>query len=310
MKALMNMNRYNPLSNSLGGKSFRTTVMKAFSQKKVDPFGGMKLKDPIPNPNRLQGKVAIITGGSSGIGKASCELFQKNGITGLMVADLDEKNGKELVEKMNSERKEKFAEFLKVDVTSSNSLKNMVDQTVKRFGKLNIMFNNAGIMHPDDDGPVTTEEKIWDLTMNVNLKSVYLCCKHGIPEILKSGGGSIINVASLVAVMGSATPQLAYTASKGGVLAMTREMAIIYARQNLRINSLCPGPIRTDLLMKFLDTDEKLNRRLVHIPIGRFGETKEIAQAVAFLASDESSFITGSTFLVDGGITQAYVTPQ
>ena len=165
-------------------------------------------------------------------------------------------------------------------------------------------------MHSDDDGPCNTEEAIWDLTMNVNLKSVYLCCKYAIPHILQSGGGSVINVASLVALIGSATPQIAYTASKGAVLSMTKEMAIIYARKNIRFNALCPGPIRTPLLMKFLDTEEKLGRRIVHIPIGRFGESKEIAQAVAFLASDESSFITGSTFVVDGGITSAYVTPE
>jgi len=186
----------------------------------------------------------------------------------------------------------------------------MFDETSKRLGKLNVLFNNAGIMLGNDDGPVNTDEDVWDITMNVNLKSVFWCSKFGIPLMLKSGGGSIINVASLVAIMGSATPQLAYTASKGGVLAMSREMAMIYARDNLRINALCPGPIRTDLLMKFLSTDEKLSRRLVHIPIGRFGETKEIAQAVTFLASDESSFITGSSFVVDGGITQAYVTPE
>ena len=165
-------------------------------------------------------------------------------------------------------------------------------------------------MDSNDDGPVNTEENVWDLTMNVNLKAVFWAHKFGIPHMLQSGGGSIINVASLVALMGSATPQLAYTASKGAVLAMSREMAMIYARDNLRINALCPGPIRTELLMKFLNTEERLSRRLVHIPIGRFGETKEIAQAVTFLASDESSFITGSSFVVDGGITQAYVTPE
>jgi NAD(P)-dependent dehydrogenase (short-subunit alcohol dehydrogenase family) len=172
------------------------------------------------------------------------------------------------------------------------------------------MFNNAGIMHYNDDNPVTTEEDVWDLTMNINLKAVFRCCKHGIPEIIRSGGGSVINTASFVAILGAATPQIAYTASKGGVLAMTREMAIIYARQGIRFNSLCPGPIRTPLLMNYLNTEEKLNRRLVHIPIGRFGEAREIAQAVAFLASDESTYITGSTFLVDGGVSQAYVTPE
>lgn len=291
-------------------KVFHILSRNFTQQKKLDPFGGRFLKDPTPNPDRLTDKVAIITGGSNGIGKATCELFAKNGVTGLMIADMDEKNGRDLVDRLNDERKENFCEFVKLDVTCKASVKNMVDSTMERFGKVNIMFNNAGIMLSSDDGPENTEIDVWDKTMDVNLKSVFLCCKYGIPAMLKSGGGSMINTASLVAVMGSATAQLAYTASKGGVLAMTREMAIIYARQNLRINALCPGPIRTDLLMKFLSTEEKLSRRLVHIPIGRFGEAKEIAQAVTFLASDESSFITGTSFIVDGGITQAYVTPE
>jgi NAD(P)-dependent dehydrogenase (short-subunit alcohol dehydrogenase family) len=186
----------------------------------------------------------------------------------------------------------------------------MVKETVNKFGKLNVMFNNAGVMLQEDDNPINTEEEAWDITMNINLKSVFFCCKYGIPEILKSGGGSIINTASFVALLGAATPQLAYTASKGGVLAMTREMAIIYARQGIRFNSVCPGPVRTPLLMDFLNTEEKLNRRLVHIPMGRFAEAREIAQAVAFLASDESSYINGTDFLVDGGVTAAYVTPE
>jgi NAD(P)-dependent dehydrogenase (short-subunit alcohol dehydrogenase family) len=284
-------------------------LRKNFSRK-IDPFGGINLKEPIANPNRLVNKFALVTGGSNGIGKATCELFARSGVTGLMVADLDEKNGKELVEKLNEERKEQFAFFTKADMLNKKSIETMFLDHMKRFGKLNVLFNNAGVMHSDDDGAVNTEEDVWDFTMNVNLKAVFLAHKYGIPHMLNSGGGSIINVASLVAIMGSATPQIAYTASKGAVLAMSRELAIVYARDNIRINALCPGPIRTDLLMKFLNTDEKLNRRLVHIPIGRFGETKEIAQAVAFLASDESSFVTGSSFVVDGGITQAYVTPQ
>jgi NAD(P)-dependent dehydrogenase (short-subunit alcohol dehydrogenase family) len=278
--------------------------------RKVDPFGGMHLKDPIPNPNRLIGKYAIITGGSNGIGKATCELFEKSGVSGLLIADIDEKNGNELAEKLNSNRGNKFAYFQKADMTNKKSIEDMFLEHMKKFGKLNVLFNNAGIMHANDDGPVTTEEDVWDLTMNINLKAMFFAHKYGIPHMLNSGGGSIINVASLVALMGSATAQLAYTASKGGVLAMSREMAIIYARDNIRINALCPGPIRTDLLMKFLNNEERLNRRLVHIPIGRFGETKEIAQAVTYLASDESSFVTGSSFVIDGGITQAYVTPQ
>ena len=288
---------------------FIKSTIRNFTKITTDPFSGMNLKDPIPNPDRLKHKVAIVTGGSNGIGRATVELFSKSGIEGITIADLDENNGKALAEKINHERKSNIAHFIKTDMTSTKSIQHMVDETVKNYGKLNIMFNNAGIMHSTDDNPVTTSEDTWDLTMSVNTKSVYLCCKYGIPYILKSGGGSVINTASFVAVMGAATPQIAYTASKGAVLSMTREMAIIYARQGIRFNSLCPGPIRTPLLMDFLNTEEKLNRRLVHIPLGRFGEAKEIAQAVAFLASDESTFITGSTFLVDGGVTQAYTTP-
>jgi NAD(P)-dependent dehydrogenase (short-subunit alcohol dehydrogenase family) len=285
------------------------TSLKSFSKITVDPFSGMSLPEPVPNPNRLKNKFAIVTGGSNGIGRATVELFSKSGVSGVMIADVDEKNGKLLAEKINDERKEKIAAFVKTDMTNSKSIENAVELTVQQFGKLNVMFNNAGIMHQDDDNPVTTQEDIWDLTMSINTKSVYLCCKYGIPHILKSGGGSIINTASFVAILGAATPQIAYTASKGAVLSMTREMAIIYARQGIRFNSLCPGPIRTPLLMDFLSTEEKLNRRLVHIPMGRFGEAREIAQAVAFLASDESSYVNGASFLVDGGVTQAYTTP-
>src|SRR5689334_15453779 len=165
-------------------------------------------------------------------------------------------------------------------------------------------------MHTKDDDAVTTEESIWDLTMDVNAKGVFLGCKYGIPALRRAGGGSVINTASFVALMGAATPQIAYTASKGAVLAMTRELAVIHARENIRVNALCPGPLRTELLMAFLNTEEKKQRRLVHVPMGRFGEATEIADAAVFLASDESSFITGSDFVVDGGITAAYVTPE
>jgi NAD(P)-dependent dehydrogenase (short-subunit alcohol dehydrogenase family) len=165
-------------------------------------------------------------------------------------------------------------------------------------------------MHSNDDNAITTEEAIWDLTMAINLKGVFLGCKYGIPALRRVGGGSIINTASFVALLGAATPQLAYTASKGGVLSMTRELATIHARENIRVNALCPGPLRTELLMSFLNTEEKKQRRLVHVPMGRFGEAKEIAYAALYLASDESSFVTGTEFLVDGGITAAYVTPE
>jgi len=186
----------------------------------------------------------------------------------------------------------------------------MIAQAERQFGKLNVVFNNAGIMHSDDGDATQTAEEIWDVTMNINLKGVFWGCRFGIPALLRAGGGSIINTASFVALVGAATPQIAYTASKGGVLAMTRELAVIHARQKIRVNALCPGPLHTELLMNFLDTEEKRQRRLVHIPMGRFGEAKEIAQAALFLASDESSFVTGTEFVVDGGITAAYVTPE
>jgi len=186
----------------------------------------------------------------------------------------------------------------------------MVGVAEEKFGELHILFNNAGIMHPDDGNAMQTSEEIWDLTMAVNLKGVYLGCKFGIPAILRSGGGSVINTASFVAIMGAATPQIAYTASKGGVLAMTRELAIVHARQNIRCNALCPGPLHTKLLMDFLDTDEKKHRRLIHIPMGRFGLAEEMAKAALFLASEEASYVNGADFMVDGGITSAYVTPE
>jgi NAD(P)-dependent dehydrogenase (short-subunit alcohol dehydrogenase family) len=172
------------------------------------------------------------------------------------------------------------------------------------------MFNNAGIMHSDDGDSQSTSEATWDLTMDINAKGVFLGCKYGIPAILKSGGGSIINTASFVARLGAATPQVAYTASKGAVLALTRELAVVHARQGIRINAVCPGPLRTELLMNFLDTEEKKQRRLVHVPMGRFGLAEELAKSALFLASDDSSYITGTEFLVDGGITSAYVTPE
>ena len=185
----------------------------------------------------------------------------------------------------------------------------MVLAAEKHFGKLTVLFNNAGVSLPNDDGAITTTEEDWDLTMKVNVKGVFLGCKFGIPAIKRAGGGSIINTASFVAKLGAATPQLAYTASKGAVLSMTKELSSIHAREGLRINALCPGPLNTELLMKYLNTEEKKQRRLVHVPMGRFGEAHEIAKAALFLASDDSSFITGAEFLVDGGITSAYTTP-
>jgi len=225
-----------------------------------------------------------------------------------MVVDRDEKAGRQTVRLVKEAGGE--ALFTKADVSQAEDCQRMIKSAEKKFGRLDILFNNAGIMHHADDNAVTTSEEIWDLTMNVNARGVFLGCKFGIPALRRAGGGSIINTASFVALMGAATPQVAYTASKGAVLAMTRELAIIHAREGIRVNALCPGPLRTELLMSYLNTEEKRQRRLVHIPVGRFGEASEIAQAALFLASDESSFITGSDFVVDGGITSAYVTPE
>ena len=186
----------------------------------------------------------------------------------------------------------------------------MIAAGEKAFGKINVLFNNAGIMHAKDDDAISTDESVWDLTMDVNAKGVFLGCKYGIPALKRAGGGSIINTASFVAHLGAATPQIAYTASKGAVLALSRELAVIHARQNIRVNALCPGPLKTELLMSFLDTEAKKQRRLVHVPMGRFGEAEEIAKAALFLASDDSSYMTGTEFLVDGGLTAAYVTPE
>jgi NAD(P)-dependent dehydrogenase (short-subunit alcohol dehydrogenase family) len=256
---------------------------------------------------RLDGKVALITGAGSGIGRESATLFAGEGAAVLAV-DLDEKTAGETVA-MIEKAGGKAAPF-RADVTKAADCQAMVGAAEKTFGKLDVLFNNAGIMHSADDDAITTTEDVWDLTMEINAKGVFLGCKYGIPALQRAGGGSVINTASIVAVMGSATAQVAYTASKGAVLAMTRELAIVHARQNIRINALCPGPLRTELLMKFLDTEAKLQRRLVHIPIGRFGEAKEIAKAALYLASDESSFMTGAEFIIDGGITAAYVTPE
>jgi len=199
---------------------------------------------------------------------------------------------------------------VKADVSRAGDAQNMIAAAEKRFGRLNILFNNAGIMHSKDDDAITTPEEVWDLTLDINAKGVFLGCKFGIPALKRAGGGSIINTASFVASLGAATPQIAYTASKGAVLAMTRELAVIHARQNIRVNALSPGPLKTELLMSFLDTEAKKQRRLVHVPMGRFGEAEEMAKAALFLASDDSSYMTGADFLVDGGITAAYVTPE
>ena len=252
---------------------------------------------------RLKDKVALITGAGSGIGQQTAMLFAKEGAH-VVIVDVNEKAARDV----SSSIKNSIA--VQADVSKAADCERMVAEAEKKFGKLNVMFNNAGIMHGKDDDAVSTSEEVWDLTLDINAKGVFLGCKYGIPALKRAGGGSIINTASVVARMGAATPQVAYTASKGAVLAMTRELAIIHARQNIRVNALCPGPLKTELLMAFLNTEAKKQRRLVHIPMGRFGEAAEIAKAALFLASDDSSYVTGTDFLVDGGITAAYVTPE
>lgn len=256
---------------------------------------------------RLENKVALITGGGSGIGRETALLFAREGAA-ILAADINDAGGAETVEMVRAAGGR--AAYVHADVSKSEECAAMVRAAEEHFGALHVLFNNAGIMHSRDDDAVNTEEEVWDLTMAINLKGVYLGCKHGIPALRRAGGGSIINTASFVALVGAATPQLAYTASKGGVLALTRELAVTHAREKIRVNALCPGPLRTELLMKFLDTEAKRQRRLVHIPMGRFGEAREMAYAALYLASDESSFVTGAEFVVDGGITAAYVTPE
>lgn len=256
---------------------------------------------------RLENKVALITGGSSGIGREASLLFAREGAC-VVVSDVEDEGGRLTVEMIQQQNGR--AAFVHADVSKAKDCERMVAFAEEQFGKLNVLFNNAGIMHSKDDDAISTEENIWDLTMNINAKGVFFGCKYGIPALRRAGGGSIVNTASFVALLGAATPQIAYTASKGAVLSMTRELAVIHARENIRVNALCPGPLRTELLMKFLDTEQKRQRRLVHIPIGRFGEAAEIARAALFLASDDSSFVTGTEFLVDGGIAAAYVTPE
>jgi NAD(P)-dependent dehydrogenase (short-subunit alcohol dehydrogenase family) len=252
---------------------------------------------------RLKDKVALITGAGSGIGRQTALLFAREGAA-VVCVDVNETAARETA----SQTKNGIS--VKADVSKARDCEQMVAAAEKQFGKLNVLFNNAGIMHADDDDAVSTSEEVWDLTLDINAKGVFLGCKYGIPALKRAGGGSVINTASFVAKMGAATPQIAYTASKGAVLSMTRELAVIHARQNIRVNALCPGPLKTELLMSFLNTEAKKQRRLVHIPMGRFGEAEEIAKAALFLASDESSYVTGTEFLVDGGITGAYVTPE
>ena len=257
---------------------------------------------PLDLTKRLGGKVAVITGGGSGIGLATARRFAAEGAT-VVIGDMDEKAGE-------AAAKDVGGLFVKVNVADEDQVNNLFDQAMKTYGSVDVAFNNAGISPPDDDSIETTELPAWQKVQDINLKSVYLCCRAALRHMVPQGSGSIINTASFVAVMGSATSQISYTASKGGVLAMSRELGVQFARQGIRVNALCPGPVNTPLLQELFAKDpERAARRLVHIPMGRFANPEELAAAVAFLASDDSSFITGSTFLVDGGISGHYVTP-
>jgi NAD(P)-dependent dehydrogenase (short-subunit alcohol dehydrogenase family) len=247
-------------------------------------------------PGRLEGKVCVITGAAGGIGGESARLFAEEGAR-VVGVDLNPGAEGELA--------------IEADVTDEQQVRDMYERTKAELGRIDVLFNNAGINPTDDTSVLETSLEAWQRVQDVNLRSVFLCCKHGIPHLLEAGGGSVINTASFVAVMGAAVSQISYTASKGAVLALSRELGIEFARRGVRVNALCPGPVRTPLLENLFASDpEKAARRLVHLPMGRFAEAREIAQAAAFLASDDSSYVTAATFLVDGGLSAAYVTPE
>ena len=251
---------------------------------------------------RLDGKTAVVTGGCSGIGLATARRFVEEGAK-VVIGDLDDVRGPGLAEELGGT-------YVHANVTDKEQVDALFATAQSTYGSVDVAFNNAGIAPPEDDSILTTELEAWRTVQEVNLTSVYLCCKAALPYMLEQKKGSIINTASFVAVMGAATSQISYSASKGGVLSMSRELGVQFAREGVRVNALCPGPVNTPLLQELFASDpEKAERRLVHVPMGRFGEPEEMANAVLFLASDESSFITASTFLVDGGISGAYVTP-
>jgi NAD(P)-dependent dehydrogenase (short-subunit alcohol dehydrogenase family) len=256
----------------------------------------------VDRPGRIEGKVAVVTGGCSGIGLATVRRFAEEGAK-VVVADQSDDAGEQLAAEVGGT-------FVHCDVADKADVDHLFRTAFETYGRIDIAFNNAGISPPEDDSILDTELDAWRKVQEVNLTSVYLCCKAALPYMLEQGKGSIINTASFVAVMGAATSQISYSASKGGVLSMSRELGVQFARQGVRVNALCPGPVNTPLLQELFAKDEdRAARRLVHVPMGRFGEPEEMANAVLFLASDESSFITASTFLVDGGISGAYVTP-
>jgi NAD(P)-dependent dehydrogenase (short-subunit alcohol dehydrogenase family) len=256
---------------------------------------------------RLAGKVALITGAGSGMGRAAAELFAGEGAK-VVVTDVVDDAGNATVAAVRAAGGD--AAYVRADVSKAADCEAMVQCATDTYGGLHVLYNNAGIFPADDGGVLDTPESTWEKVMEINLKGVWLGCRAGIPAMIASGGGSIVNVASFVAIVGAATAQIAYTASKGGVLSMTREIAVEYARQGIRANSLCPGPIQTPLLEELLSDPERRARRMVHIPMGRLGRAEELAKAALFLASDDASFMTGAQLVVDGGITAAYVTPE
>jgi NAD(P)-dependent dehydrogenase (short-subunit alcohol dehydrogenase family) len=256
---------------------------------------------------RLEGKVALITGGASGMGKVASSMFAAEGAR-VVLTDVSDEAGEAVATAIQGAGGQ--AAFVHADISKEADAKAMVEAAVSRFGRLDVLYNNAGIMLGTDGSVDTTDESVWDKTLAINVKGVAFGCKYGVPAMIASGGGSIINVASFVAWMGAATSQTAYTASKGAVLAMTREIAVEYARKGVRCNALCPGPIDTPLLAELLSDPARRQRRFVHIPMGRLGQAEELAKAALFLASDDSSYMTGASLIVDGGITAAYVTPE